>query len=166
MKALKYLFLFMIGFSFQQTQGQNASNPYFKDLYELNPQYQDSYVIKEIATENESIKRSRRDAHLLVAEFKLTAPENCTVLVSPESFACNLIFRSHPKMMISKAIGTKHLPDGKKDTEHWIEEPHEGLVYALQKNETLTLQVVFEVPKEVDEFEFHCLKKCAKPFEL
>jgi hypothetical protein len=165
MKALRYLFLFMIGFSFQQTQGQNATNPNFKDLYEISPQYQDSYVTKEIATENGTIKRSRRDAHLLVAEFKLAAPENCTVLLSPESFACNLMFRSHPKMMISKAIGI-NLPNGKNDIEQWIEKPHEGLVYALQKNETLTLQVVFEVPKEVDEFEFHCLKKCAKPFEM
>ena len=150
---------------FSQINESNTGN--FKTLPELNNEIVDYYTIKELKKPNFSMKSEHRLGHLLIVKFSFRATEDCTTLITPQSFMCTTIFRTGPKMAISRAIGTKKIPSGEIPEEKWFDSETTQLVYQLKKDETFDIYAVFEVPKkDVEEFEFYCLKTLADPFNL
>ncbi len=162
MKKIKYFFVVLLLSLFQTAFSQDCMKNELLDLTKLNPEIVDYYTTNEFENDGFSIKRSRRDAQLIVVRFKLVAPDNCSIVLCPESFACSLRFRSHPKMMISKAVGVQE----NQDVVKWLGVECAQLLYQLNKEEELVVDVIFEVPEETSNFEFHCLQTYGNPFKI
>jgi len=113
----------------------------------------DHYTTDKIEAGELIIKRSRRNAHLMVVHFKMTSNILEKIVLCNESFAASYLYRSHPKMMVSKAVG---IMEGSEEI-IWID-PGNQKTFLPKNGKELHLKVVFEVPKETDEFEFHELQ--------
>ena len=66
---------------------------------------------------------------------------------------------------MSKAVGISEFPDKEISTEDWYYKNENPLVYYITEGKTNKIFAVFEVPKEIEEFEFHCYKVVAGPFK-
>jgi len=133
---------------------QNPQTNQLLNIADLNPEIVEYTTFNKIEKENISLKRSRRDAHLLMVRFKIRCSQNGILALCSGSFATSFLYRSHPKIENSKAVGVISNSGEIK----WISEDGQQQNYYLEEGEEVLINVIFEVPEETSNFEFHGLQ--------
>lgn len=162
MKSIKYFFGIMGLLMASILCAQNPQNNQLLNIADLNPEIVEYSTFNEIEKDNISLRRSRRDAHLLMVQFKLRCSQNGLLPLCSGSFATSFLYRSHPKIENSKAVGVIT----NSDKIEWISEDGKQQNYYLIKGDELLINVIFEVPEETSSFEFHGLQLYATKFEI